>query len=488
MDYEIENLKSGMIWKTLSTGINALAGFIMSIIFARFLGKDVYGELILVYTVVTLFMSLSNFGLSAALLRFIPIYIKEKDEKRFTRFTLTAVGLGIFFTLFFSLTMFFLSDFISARVFNRPSLAIFMKWGVLYLFTFSLLTNIVFSLYHGFQRWKEECLLNGVYFSLSILSILAALAIFDKGIIEILKINALLGFGVITIGVLYIRRFMKMTTISLKAEYLLPELKEALSFSAPVLVSELLFYLIFRLDKIFLGIYRPMAELSQYYVAFAISTGIMMFIKVSETVFAPYLAKIAGEKDDILKRRFQSLFRIFLHLPIIFLIGLYFLVDPIIETIYGPDFEIAAVALKISLVIILLRSGMMPIGLFLVNVYGKTFEVTKISIVNALAHFILYPLLIPKYGYRGTLMATIIGYALIWIYIMLFIKEIKRLIPYRSLLYAGMGLAAVLFVNLAAHLCGLGHRYLLFAASPLLYALLIFLTKDFGITRIKNAV
>ena len=79
-----------MFWKTASTGINLLAGFIMSIIFARFLGKDSYGELILVYTVISLFISMSNFGLTAALERFIPLYIKRKDEKKFMTFIVSA--------------------------------------------------------------------------------------------------------------------------------------------------------------------------------------------------------------------------------------------------------------------------------------------------------------------------------------------------------------------------------------------------------------
>ena len=144
MNKDIQNLKSGMFWKTISTGMNVISGFAMSIVYVRFLGKDSYGELIIVYAVIALFLMLSDFGLKTALQRFIPLYIKRKDKEKFTRFILICVGLGTFFTILFSIIMFLMADFISINIFHKPSIALYMKWGVLYLFTISLLSRIVF--------------------------------------------------------------------------------------------------------------------------------------------------------------------------------------------------------------------------------------------------------------------------------------------------------------------------------------------------------
>src|SRR4030042_6782657 len=141
MNSDMNELKSGMFWKTISTGFNVLQGFGISIIFVRLLGKDSYGELIIVYTVSALFMLCANFGLDAALRRFIPLYENKIDEKKFTRFILTSIGLGVFFTTLASILMFLLADLVSLNIFHKPSLGIYMKWGAAYLFTSSLLSN-----------------------------------------------------------------------------------------------------------------------------------------------------------------------------------------------------------------------------------------------------------------------------------------------------------------------------------------------------------
>lgn len=488
MNADIKSLKNGMFWKTFSTGINAIAGFVMSIIYARFLSKELYGELVLVYTVILLFVILSNFGLNAALRRFIPLYIKRKDEKKFTRFILTTAGMGMLFTTFFSVAMFFMTDFISINIFHKPSLIPYMKWGVLYLFSHSLLSNIVFSIYYGFQKWKEECALNALYLFSSASMMFIVLSVFNKGVAEVLKVNAATCLMAVIVGIFYMVRFIRPVMASLKFGEFTSQIKETLHFSTPLLMSGLFFYFVVQFDKIILGMYRPSEEISQYYIAFALGTGILMFVKVSEIVFTPYLAKLTEEDGIVIKNKFQTIFRLFLHIPIIFSIFLYFLIDPFINFIYGPDFGITATALKIYLIIIVLRSAMTPIGLFLIYVYGKTFEITKLSVVNASMHFILYFTLIPKFGYIGALVAIIIAYIAVWIYIVLFIGRINKLIPYRSLLYAGIGIVIVLGINFIAQACHIYNKLLLSIILPLVYLLFALLKGDIELGKLKNAL
>jgi len=485
---DIRNLKKGIVWKTASTGINALVGFAMSVIFARFLGKDIYGELILVYTVVTLFALICNFGLHSALQRFIPLYIAQKDEKKFTRFVLTSVCLGLFFTVLSSLVMFFTAGAVSTHIFRKPWLFPYMRWGALYLFGFSFLTNIIFSAYHGFQRWRAECMLNAAYLFLLILAVFITLSVFDKGIIAVLKVSAAVCLATALAGVFHIAGFIKLSKIPLKIEEFASQAKETLSFSTPLFVNGLIFYTMMWFDKILLGRYRPLEEVTQYYVAFALGTGILMFIKVSETVFTPYLAKFTGESFEVLKSKFETIFRLLLHLPITLSIFLYFFIGPFIRFVYGPDFGIAVTALKIYLALIILRSSMTPVGLFLVNVYGKTLEATKIGLISALIHLVLYFVLIPRYGYIGALAASIISYIVIWFYIAFFVKCINRLIPRRSALYAAAGMISVTGITFIAGHFHFYNRLILSVALAGAYLLFVFLKGDIDIRKIRNAV
>ncbi len=488
MNSDLQDLKNGMFWKTISTGMNALTGFFMSIVFARFLGKHAYGELILVYTVVSFFIISSGFGLQKALQRFIPLYIKRKDEQKITTFILSTIVLGIFFTTLFSILMFLLADFIAVNMLHKPSMAIYMRCGVLYLFTFSLLPNIVFSIYYGFQKWKEECVLNGMYLFSSLVAVSVALALFDKGIVEILKINATVCLLGVMAGMIYIVRLIKFPNVTLKFEEFKSQIKETLYFSAPLFMSSLLFYFITQFDKFILGMHRTAEEVAQYYIAFALGTGFIMLVRVSETVLTPYLAKFTGENDAVLKTKFQILFRLFLHLPIVFSIFIYFLIEPFIKFVYGPNFGIAITASKIYLIINVLRLAMTPVGLFLLNVYAKTFEIAKLSTLSTFSHCIFYLFLIPRYGYKGALAAVIISYIIDWAYIILVIREIKRIIPYRSLLWAAVGIVIVASIDFIARSYHIYNKLFLSLILPSVYLLFILSKGELKLSQIKNAV
>jgi len=381
-----------------------------------------------------------------------------------------------------------MSDFIAVDIFHNPAAAVYMRWGVLYLFALSLLTNIVFSIYYGFQRWKEECLLNGIYLFLSSSAVFIALSAFKKGIAEILEISAAACLIGIAGGMFYIARFIKSLAAPLKFDEFRSQIKETLYFSAPMLMGGVLFYFVTQFDKLILGKCRPAGELAQYYIAFALGTGIIMFIRVSETVLTPYLARLTGEDDMLLKTRFQTIFRLFLHLPIAASIFLYFFIGPFIRFVYGPNFEIAVAAFKIYLIILVLRSAMTPLGLFLTNVYANTREIAKISVLSASAHFILYITLIPRYGYKGALATMIIAYMIVWAYVVLAVKDIKRLIPYRSLLHAAVGMAIVASACFIADFCRVYNKLLFSFLLPLVYLSFVLLREDVKISRIKNAV
>ncbi len=469
MNPEIDSIKTGMFWKTASTGINALAGFAMSVLFARSLGEGLYGELILVYTVVSLFVLLSNFGLDAAFRRFIPLYARRDDKNRSASFIATTAVLGLSLTAVFSVVMFAAGRFIAADIFHNSALAPYMRRGVFYLFGFSILTNIICSIYHGLQKWKEECFLIGAYLFLSFFASYIVLAVLKKGIMEILTINAALCFAASAAGAFHISRCVRLEGAALKSEGSVFQIKDTLNFSAPLFMSSVLYFFTIQLDKIILGRYRPASEVAQYYVAFALATGILMFIKVSEIVLAPYLAGLTGGNMELLKRRFGALFRVFLHLSVALAISLYFFIGPFINFVYGPGFIAAAAAFKLYLVVIVLRSSTLPIGLFLINVFGKTFEITKIGILSAIAHFVLYINLIPRYGYMGAVTAAIIANIVVGLYAVLLIKEIRGLVPFGALLYAAGGIAAAFSAYSIANILYLHNPFLFLTILPMIY-------------------
>jgi len=306
--------------------------------------------------------------------------------------------------------------------------------------------------------------------------------------VEVLKINAALCLIGVIAGIVYIAKFIKAPKAPAKLEEFKSQIKETLFFSAPLFMSGILFYFITQFDKFVLGIYRPTEELAQYYIAFALGTGIIVLGRVSETVLTPYLAKLAGENETVLKNKFQTIFRLFLHLPIMLAIFLYFFIGPFIRFAYGANFEIAVVAFKIYLVIIVLRLAMTSVALFLVNVYARTVEIAKIGFINAAMHVMFYFLLIPRYGYKGALGAAIVSYVVIWAYILLAVREVKRLIPYGSIACAGIGIFIACGMDFVARFYHIHNRLVFSIMLPLVYLSVVLLKGDIGLRKIKSAV
>ena len=101
-------LKSGSF-----TAINAISGFILNLLYARYLGLSLYGQMSLILSVSTLFFSLTSLGVSSSITRILTEYLNRSKQ------------------IFFFLLILFLSSLFLIIIVSYPSLYIIDYFFVL---------------------------------------------------------------------------------------------------------------------------------------------------------------------------------------------------------------------------------------------------------------------------------------------------------------------------------------------------------------------
>ncbi|RZB30170.1 MAG: hypothetical protein SRB1_02450 [Desulfobacteraceae bacterium Eth-SRB1] len=473
----IRSITRGIIYKGLATGMVTLLGLATSIVLARYFGKDEYGKLIIVYTVVSFFAIFTNFGIGGAIIRFLPKYIAAGDNRQLNIFSFCAGILVLFFSSFFSAILFFSASFIATVIFHRPDIIYIIQIGSIYLFCYSLL-YFMSNIFQGLQKWQIEAPLSIVTPLIYFFGILLVTIIGMKLIDGVLyaHIFAIAVSILLALIVLYKGRHLKIPELSFETAF--STIKDTLVFSLPLIFSSFTFYLMIWFDRLILGASSSNEELISYYIATMILSGAMMMFKVLFTVLSPYVAEIDPSNAQEIDEKFKFLFKWFFHISILFAIAMFFIADPLIIAAYGDNFSSSALIFKVLLVVFILRSTSNPIHMFLVNVFEETKEVARISVLVVIVNVILNLFLIPLFSYWGAVSSSIISYSCAWVYMASRIESIKKLLPVGLIRKSSISLGLIILVNILSHAIGIHNIWLLFIISLFMFMFLQWLQKE----------
>lgn len=464
-------LTKGIFLKLASSILVAVAGMATSIIVNRHYGADGYGFLVLIYTVTSFCISLSDLGSRYAMNRYLPGALKTNSKVDLAGFFSGSVLLQLAGMALFALAVLGFSEEIAVYFFKRPGLAPFLRIGALYIASLSAL-NFVFQWFQAAERWLLESLLSALFPVLYLAGVLL-LAILPGGPLEmVLYANILAGGATVALGALLMPAPLKSALFrGLSLAHLFRYIKRAAYFGMPMALSGLIFYLLMWTDKALLGAYRSNKEVAFYYIAFAMIEYFMMFFKVLYTVLMPYFAGASAVDEAEIKRKFGQVFRWFLQLTLFSSIFIFFVIEPLILRLYGPDYSPAVFAARLLLVVFCLRAAGQPFGMFLVNVFGRSKLALLISLAIVAANVAANLALIPSYGIAGAAIASVAAYCVYWVAYTLFVNDFRGLIPFEAL---GKALLTLLVASLAyflLRLLGLSSNLLFAFLIPAVYAL-----------------
>ena len=376
-------------WLLLAEGIAKCILFILTIIIARYLGPESYGEYSFAFNFVTLFIIVVDFGFNKFFVREV-----SRQKNRAKKF--------IDNILFIKLILFlktFLLIVITIQFLDKTSHTKLLVYLVVVWIGIQSFNQFFQSIFQVFEKMEYEAIAR-VIMPFSLLIFVGITIWFDLGM-HVLIISYVVA-GIITLLFLVRtvrKRFVKFN-ITIDLEFLKYIIKEAWPFALMVIGGTIYFSIDITLlsyfkDDFSVGVYSACVNI--YRVALLPSAMICtaLFPRISVEVNNPKFPNLL--KKLVFFQMGSGLIMILLMMPII---------DKLLLFLYGQEFSDTLMYIKIILCLVPLRyvNFMLGDSLSALNIQRKR---TRSILICTGFNFLTNLYFIPHYGIMGALATTI---------------------------------------------------------------------------------
>lgn len=183
-------------------------------------------------------------------------------------------------------------------------------------------------------------------------------------------------------------------------------IRSELSFALPLFAASLQSFLLFRADRVMLGLMGYSGHVGVYHIGALVASQVAIIHDGFADAFAPRIAA-AGEDSSEIKLEYRQLTRFIVSMTslLIILIGL---LGKQILGIFSPEYVSGAEILRVLLVGQLVSIGVGPIGVYL-SMRGHQKLLMVNSIIVGLTNLMLNLILIPWHGALGAALATTVS-------------------------------------------------------------------------------
>ncbi len=151
-------LVRGTFWASIGALVSRVFAMVSSIIVARLLGKEAYGEMGMVYSTMGMFGVFAGFGLGLTASKYIAEFRLTDPVRTFRVYNLTTavsiVSGGLLMTV-----SYLLSPWLASHSLNRPDIEPLLQAGSLLLF-FSTLAGVQQGALSGFEAFRKSARIN----------------------------------------------------------------------------------------------------------------------------------------------------------------------------------------------------------------------------------------------------------------------------------------------------------------------------------------
>ncbi|OGX22419.1 MAG: hypothetical protein A2Y00_03085 [Omnitrophica WOR_2 bacterium GWF2_43_52] len=397
-------------------------------------GKEKYGLLVIAFTITSFFSGFTNLGAKATLNKIIPKLKTSKDRTQDVTAIIITGSILVFCGASIVGLLLYLSRNIIIGFYNLPHFLPVLIASVFYLFFFSIL-DFIFSVYQAFQDWVKESLLSVLYPLFYLVLIGISFCLFRKGIETVLYSNIISAFFISGVGIFYLKEHLNLRKIN-KYDYasFKSTSHEFIKFGIPLLIPQASALLVMWADKLILGKYASIAELSLYYIAYSFITGLLIFIKTIFTIAMPYFAEF--HTMDSLKNKFDIFFKLNIYLSMFISLSMFVLIDRIVTLMYGGGYEKVGLLFKFMIPLIFMKSLLLAPAVFMQNVYSMVKVINIGGILLGATDILMCIFLVPRYGAIGAVVSVLGAHFLYTCWLFLLIPAIRKLIPFRSIINA----------------------------------------------------
>ena len=296
-DSVISRISSGTSWVLIGTLSSKAFVFVATILIARILPKEVYGQLSIIRSTIALFVSLSACGVGATATRYIAEYRKSDPKKAIKMYYVANSFVWIMAIVSTAVLMYCAETLASDRL-HSPDMTVELRIAAIILF-FTLLNGAQTGTLSGFEdfQWIAKCQV--------IMGITEIIALCAGAYFFGLK-GAVIGFGLTycvawvynSIG---IRRHLKAFGISVISEIRhlhFADFKPLVSFSLPVAATSWLQMIVYWWLKTSVISGAGFENMANYDIAEQWRSQIAFVPGIIATVVLPILSNVNKDKDS----------------------------------------------------------------------------------------------------------------------------------------------------------------------------------------------
>jgi O-antigen/teichoic acid export membrane protein len=401
------------------------ARFLLAYLLARALGVENYGLYTLAISAATLIAGITTFGLDSALVRYVAINARRKDEAGLWGALQIGLGLGVILSAIVATSLFALAYIVADRVFDEPTLAPLLQLVAL-MVPFMVMSSVISGATRGFKNMKYTVMANN--FAMLIVRLILTIILFVIGMNAVQAV-IVFGLGNLVATVMLIYFLHKQFSLKRPLKSATRSWREIFSYSVPLWISGLMSTFRNNIKTIFLGTFATVASVGIFSVISSVNRiGRLAFNSINMST-KPVIAELheAGDLDQM-GHIYHATTRwaVTINLPI-FLILMMFPEE--ILSIFGREFADGATALRILAIAELANVGTGICGT-IIDMTGYTKVKLFNSVVQVVTAIGINLLLIPRYGLIGAAIGSLAVIGLVNYMRVAQVWYIFRLLPY----------------------------------------------------------
>jgi O-antigen/teichoic acid export membrane protein len=391
------------------TAISTIVLAVGSILIARILGPELYGQYALAMAVPQLMYLFTELGINEGITKFTAEMIRRGESNRIEKLVKhgllirTSVGIAVF------LINFIFADFFAFLLLNRPELAFYLRIGAIAIL-FQIIFTTAASTFVGLDRTECSAIaLNIQAISKTILSLTLVILGFALtgailGHVLSYAVSAVAGIVLLYIVIRKLKTSGDNTIFRLNIQLLL-------KYGTPLYFSILLIGFVPVIQNIVLAFFTTDAQVGNYKAAINFATLMTVLAIPITTALLPAFSKLSSGGKDTVKAFFKiaNKYTTALVVPATTLVILFS--NQIVLLVYGSTYQSASTYLGFyCFLYFLVGIGYLTFA-SLYNGLGETKITLRISLITFVSMLFLSIPLTNFYGVTGLILAFVVSSA-----------------------------------------------------------------------------
>lgn len=414
--------------------------FVISLLLARALGATGYGLYNLAISAGTIFAGISALGLDDAVVRYVAIQVRERDDRGVRGTLQVALTISMTVSAVLGVALYFGAEPIAVGVFNEPALTELLRLFSVIAPAMTL-SNVLAATAKGFKRMDHVAVAENIVMSLARMILLAALMLVGLDVYAAAIIFGISDVAATVTMIALTNRHFPMTSLFRRGAQ--RNVREIFRFALPLWLSGLLLQFRKNIQVLLLGALSVAADVGLISIVGRINLASHVIYRSIVAAVKPVLAELSsqGERDELqVVYRTSTRWTFMFNVPVFLVMVLF--PTPLLS-IFGSSFEAGALPLVVLACSELANAATGTCG-SIIDMTGHTRVKLANSVVWMALLFGTNLLLIPRWGVLGAAVATLLSTATINLARVVEVWVLERVQPYdRSFLKpVAAGLAA----------------------------------------------